>query len=254
MTLYNGDLIVAGRFTTAGGSPANRIALGRLFVARVGRWIQQRRPVISPVYNGELIAGGFFSLSGATQVKGIARWNGSSWQSLAGGLNPGGYIESMTVFGSDLLAAGFTTRAAMQYGGRCTLERNDVATVRNAVLRRHQTHGLQRRRVRLQPPLERLGLGRHERQHVQHGPRVRVSGRPPGIGYFPATSGWGVARRVGASWQQLGGTMDSDVVALTTYNGELIAAGFFDTVGGLVVNKMRAASMLNSAIRFDSGR
>jgi hypothetical protein len=41
------------------------------------------------VYNDDLIAGGTFSTAGGDVVNRIARWDGTSWHSLAGGMNTG---------------------------------------------------------------------------------------------------------------------------------------------------------------------
>ena len=78
LTVYNGELIAGGNFTTAGGVACNRIA----------RWNgSQWQPLgtgmsgtSSPfirtltVFNGELIAGGSFTTAGGVTCNYIARW------------------------------------------------------------------------------------------------------------------------------------------------------------------------------------
>lgn len=88
-------LIAGGRFTTAGGTPANYIA----------RWDGSNWLPMGTGFNGvvealaiwdpdgdgsqshQLIAAGAFTSAGATQVSRIARWNGSEWLPLGDGLN-----------------------------------------------------------------------------------------------------------------------------------------------------------------------
>ena len=96
LTVYNGELIAGGGFTTAGGNPPSRIA----------RWNGATwQPLDSgmnesvyalTVYNGELIAGGDFTTAGGNPASRIARWNGATWQPLASGMNS--YVEALTVY------------------------------------------------------------------------------------------------------------------------------------------------------------
>jgi hypothetical protein len=100
-------LFVAGTFTTAGGSPA----------ANIARW---NGTAWSPVGGGTedliaalavfdddgpgphpaaLYAGGLFAHAGGLPASSIARWNGSTWQPLAGGLD--GAVTSLAVFDDD---------------------------------------------------------------------------------------------------------------------------------------------------------
>lgn len=62
-------------------------------------------------WNGSLYAGGSFSRSSSSgSLNGIARWTGSRWESLAGGLQAGPYYElrvnGIDTIGSDLLLTG----------------------------------------------------------------------------------------------------------------------------------------------------
>jgi len=73
LTVYNGELIAGGEFSTAGGVTCNRIA----------RWngstwqplgTGMTAPVLAlTVYDGELIAGGTFTTAGGVTCNGIAR-------------------------------------------------------------------------------------------------------------------------------------------------------------------------------------
>lgn len=87
LAIFNDEIIVAGRFTAAGGATVNSIA----------RWNGQHwLPLTGPkgtgitssysevfalaVVNDELVVGGSFSQAGGIEVEGIARWNGGEWQ------------------------------------------------------------------------------------------------------------------------------------------------------------------------------
>lgn len=92
--LPSGDIIAGGGFTTAGGVTAKAIArwngsswspMGGAFLtgyanrtASVG--------AIRRLSNGDLIAGGDFYTVGNTRVNNIARWDGSAWMPMGGGL------------------------------------------------------------------------------------------------------------------------------------------------------------------------
>jgi hypothetical protein len=117
LVLYNSELIVAGRFTSAGGVPANNIA----------RWDGSRWAELKgssgvglnggaqalAVFGDNLVAGGNFTSAGGITVNHIARWDGADWTVLPRetelGLNNGsGFVNvfDLSVIDSDLFAAG----------------------------------------------------------------------------------------------------------------------------------------------------
>ncbi|AKT36056.1 uncharacterized protein CMC5_001690 [Chondromyces crocatus] len=79
-------LLVGGAFSSVGGIPAASVA-----TYDAGGWRAYDLPGAS-VYAlarddaGELYAGGLFSVEGSSETGGIARWSGSSWESVGGGL------------------------------------------------------------------------------------------------------------------------------------------------------------------------
>ncbi len=108
VVLSNGDLVVGGRFTTAGGVVVNNIARwnGAAWTGFSGGSYQDVR-ALAEMPNGDLIAGGDMTTIGGTNLNRIARWDGSSWSSLGTGLNGVGTVYSLTVTpGGDLIAAG----------------------------------------------------------------------------------------------------------------------------------------------------
>ncbi|HUV26086.1 MAG TPA: hypothetical protein VMW34_01855, partial [Anaerolineales bacterium] len=57
--------------------------------------------------NGNLYAGGRFSSAGGLPANNIAKWNGSTWSTLATGVTGGsGIIYALEIDGSNLYAAG----------------------------------------------------------------------------------------------------------------------------------------------------
>jgi hypothetical protein len=85
----NGDLLVGGDFDTAGGAPANNVA-----VWNGSNWspLAQGIPASNSVRtllqqpDGVLVTGGNFSVAGTNPVANIARWDGSAWQRFGSGL------------------------------------------------------------------------------------------------------------------------------------------------------------------------
>jgi hypothetical protein len=108
-TIYNGDLIVGGKFTGVDGVNANHIARwdGSTWSA-LGDGVNGKVNALV-VYNGNLIAGGEFFEAGGLPVNYIAIWNGSSWSDELGGV--GSIVTSLAVIGDDLYVGGYFTEA-----------------------------------------------------------------------------------------------------------------------------------------------
>lgn len=94
------------------------IAGGESFDPAIHRWNglywQPMDNVIGPiyalaVYDNELIAAGGFTQIGGANANYIARWNGTSWQSLGSGMN--GWVYSLLVCNGKLFAGGSFTLA-----------------------------------------------------------------------------------------------------------------------------------------------
>jgi len=107
--VHDGELIAAGWFDTAGGTPANNIA----------RWDGSQWQAIGAgisgdvfsllVHDGDLFAGGAFDTAGGTTASNIARWDGQAWHSLGTGTTGGyfdGLVFGLAAFEGDLVAGG----------------------------------------------------------------------------------------------------------------------------------------------------
>lgn len=116
-------LYAVGYFASAGGSPARNIAKwnGSNWSAvgsGLGGQMYEIANALAVFDDGTgpaLFAGGRFAMAGAIAVNGIAKWNGSTWSSLAGGTN--GSTYDLAVFddggGRALYAGGAFTTAGV---------------------------------------------------------------------------------------------------------------------------------------------
>lgn len=92
LTVFDGELIVAGSFLRAGDVLANKVArwngstwqpLGDLG----GSWRTPNGVFALSAFNGDLIVGGTFSIGTGNWIENIARWDGNSnWLPLGGGI------------------------------------------------------------------------------------------------------------------------------------------------------------------------
>src|SRR5262249_283822 len=141
LTVYNGNLIASGLFTSAGGTSASHVAqwnggswaplgggtayaaggsieynlnlvLGSgSFTYGLGQWNGANRQSLGgpggagalAVYNGDLVAGGQYPdpYNGMTVV---VKWNGSSWRPLVPGFN--GAVNAFAMHNGTLVAGG----------------------------------------------------------------------------------------------------------------------------------------------------
>lgn len=114
-TVFNGELIVGGAFTSAGGVAANYIARWDgnswqpLGTGVIDDGIGIGRVSDVEVYNGNLIAAGYFTKAGGVVASNIAAWDGSSWAPLGAGVDSLGLLEgvyTMTTYNGNLVVGG----------------------------------------------------------------------------------------------------------------------------------------------------
>lgn len=225
MVIYDGKLVVGGSFIEAGGETVSGIAAWD-----GARW----EPFVSPsgavgvtvsplgfvsalaVYDGDLYAAGMFPRAGGTvTVNNIARWNGTEWFALPGpsGAVGTGVVWDMTIVDGLLVAAGEFTSA----GG---VPANSIAAWNGSTW------------SSLDQPL----------------PDVHIMALAVFQGRLVASRGYvennfnidDIVWRVGGQWSVLGGQpqgrLNGSVRDLTTYDGSLVAGGFFTQAAGVTVN------------------
>jgi hypothetical protein len=125
LTVYNNQLIAAGRFTTAANSGGN------INASNIARWDGALWQTLDgpngegvngevfalTTYNGDLIAGGAFTSAGGNAANHIARWSATpGWQPLGAAPDDGvsGNVHALTTYQDDLIAAGAFTTAGDQ--------------------------------------------------------------------------------------------------------------------------------------------
>lgn len=154
------------------------------------------------VYHDSVVVGGWFAAASGNPVNCIARWNGSEWVSLDGGmLGPSPRVLAMTIYGDKLIAAGFFARAG-------SVPVNNIA----------QWDG------RGWAPLGAGTNGIVTALTVFEGDLV-VGGAFSSAGGAPATS---IARWNGTNWSAMGTGREEQVLALAELDGTLYAGSFFD--------------------------
>jgi trimeric autotransporter adhesin len=121
MVGYNGNLIVGGAFTNAGGNPDNYIAQwnginwsnlssGMTACSTCGGGVYSLA-----IYNGNLCVGGWFDSAGGISALNIVKWNGSNWSNI-------GSVGSLPLIVSTLYAYD----SVLYAGGQGIMENESV--------------------------------------------------------------------------------------------------------------------------------
>jgi len=241
LTVWNGDLSAAGHFETAGGQTVNRIARwdgsawhpftsgGEIGVS--GGNVGTNIVYALKGWNGDLVAGGWFNTAGGETVNRIARWDGSAWHPFSSGgqigvSSPGSgnpRVYALTVINGDLIAGGLITMA----GGQTI---NSIARWDGSTWHPFISGG-------------EIGVGSGWVQALMVWNGNLIAG-----GGFTTAGGQTVnriARWDGLAWHPFTaggqiGTSGQGVRALTAWNDDLIAGGWFATAGGKTVNNIAA--------------
>lgn len=209
--IYNGELIVAGKFTSIGGVSANRIAKwnGSTW-APLGSGVNGKVWALT-VYDGDLYVGGEFTMAGGITMDFIAKWNGSIWLDDLGDM--GSIVSSLTVYNNKLIIGGYFTDAD--------------GTPANHIVAFDDANGY--------VPLG-AGLGGTQGQVMA----LTVWNNQLVAGGFFTTAGGQPAAHIatwnGSTWSTLGSGISGIVYALSPYNGNLVAGGLFTGAGGNPAN------------------
>lgn len=107
LAVFNGELFAGGSFAAAGGNTAID------FIAKWNgaNWVAVGQGLSNYVYalhvwNGSLYAAGAFNDSGGTPMRGLARWDGTTWNTVGGSLNAGGTAYALGEFNGSLVVMG----------------------------------------------------------------------------------------------------------------------------------------------------
>ncbi|MFC2114115.1 PKD domain-containing protein [Bacteroidota bacterium] len=210
--VFDGDLIVAGKFTTAGGSAANYIA----------KWNGTSWDSLDTgmdgevnalaVYDGELYAGGQFIQAGNQGMNYIARWDGKSWGDVEGGMD--NYVTSMVVYNNELIIGGHF--------------KNTDKIPANNIVKWDGTNWV----------ALGSGMGSSQAQVLAltvYGNDLVAAGAFDSAGGVSANH---IAKWNGTAWATLGTGINNTVHSLFVYGGNLIAGGLFSSAGGNSANNI----------------
>ena len=207
LAMPNGDVVVGGRFTTAGGQPASNIARWDGSAWRpLGAGLDGEVAALAAMPNGDIIAAGLFAVAGDATAGSIARWDGVRWHALSSGMDYA--VLSLAILeGGELVA-----------GGEFTVAGGVVAT------------NVARWDGASWTP---MGAG-------ISGP-VRSLAALPGGGVVAAGDFWAsggsvnnIARWNGASWHPYGDGLNGPALSVAVLpSGGIFTGGEFTTAGGL---------------------
>lgn len=111
MQPFQGGLVVGGLLSSFGAQPVANIARFRLEGGvlsgggTLGDGLDHAVLALAE-HEGDLVAGGSFTHSGGTEVAGVARWDGESWQPIGAGL-PGVSVRALATYGGHLYAGAY---------------------------------------------------------------------------------------------------------------------------------------------------
>lgn len=227
MTMWDSDgsgpatpLLVLGGTFSIPGIGATHLATFEPTTHRWGAFPTQPNDAVTALAvmpDGALVIGGSFTAIGQTAARNVARWDGTSWSSLAGGLTIGGTLFSgvtamQAAPNGDLFVAGSFTSA----GG---IAAQNIARWDGS---------------RWWP----LGSGVQGVTCMT----FRANGRLAIGGWFVFAGGVfapRIAEWDGTAWTAFGTGMDWEVRAVVAMpNGDLVASGFFAFAGGVPVQNI----------------
>lgn len=207
----NGDLIIAGQFASVGGVAATNLV-------RYNWQTVQPIPasftggIASAVFMGNdlYVGGAFNSINDVPGTKSIARWDGSAWHSVGGGVEDG-YVSALYTDGTNLYAGG----SFQSIGG--------VAATAIARWDGMQWHAMG------EPFRAELPNVKPQVLDIDQLPTGRIV-----IGGDFYRSGTRMVRYLawwdGTQWQEIG-PPDGLVTALAVWNGGLYISGGFEKIG-----------------------
>lgn len=264
----DGALYAGGYFTTAGGTPANRIARwdGTSWSALGTGVVGTTRSVVHALTtgpSGDVYVGGAFLTAGGVVANGVARWDGQAWHALGGGVD--GEVRALAVgAGGGLFAAGaFSTAGGVSAAGIAEWDGTDWSALGTGLSNVAYTLAassdgslyvggvfteagdVTANHAARWDGTAWHSLGTGSGNGLDRGVyalTVEPTGDVYAGGYF-LTAGDSTANRIarwdGAEWSPLARGVDGDVRALTRGpGGGVYAGGAFSTADGLPANRI----------------
>ncbi len=215
VAVLGSDLYVAGDFLQVGGVDVRHIARwnGRAW-DDVGGGLSARSSTSGTVNSlavqgDSLIAGGFFTHAGdTTAAPNLARWNGSDWAPVGGGV--GDEVDVVCAHGGRLYVGGRFLSAGSTYAQRIAMWDGSAWTA--------------------------FGDGLGDNLNPSTVRAIAVSGDTVYAGgdflALADTTAGSIARWDGSAWDDLQGGVDGVVYALALFQGRLYVGGDFNRVAG----------------------
>jgi hypothetical protein len=217
LTLYKGELIAGGIFSSAGDTTVDGIArwdgtawhpLGQ------GTDLSGLDAAVLAllVYGDDLIAAGSFTKAGDAPAANVARWDGSAWHPLGAGVDAS-VLTMTTYLGSIAVGGMFTMAGDVEAGGLALWDGTAWSPIDSDV---------------------------PESDHPVMVTALTIDGVAL-IAGGDFRSGAGISEGVverwdGGQWTRLGDAANGAIAALTVWNGRLIAGGTFTKIGSTTVN------------------
>ena len=207
VTMYNGEIYVAGQFT----SPVSFLAKwdGTSWVS-VGGGINNIAVELN-VINGELHVGGTFTQAGGNTANRIAKWDGSSWSTYGVGFNQS--CQEIVEYNGEIIACG-------QFGWSGTNQVTGIARWTGT---------------------EWLNLGGSTNSNVYAALVDTIANElyiGGDFGMAGSTAATRIAKWNGSSWSALGGGAGGQVNDIIRYGNDIIVGGQFTSIGGMPANRI----------------
>ena len=214
LAVYNGELYAGGKFDSAGGVLVNNIVKwnGTVWSAVDGGVLPNSTQGYGinalAVHNGALYVGGQFHSAGGISVSNIAKWNGSSWAVVGGGIGDTiAFVRGLFDFEGKLYAGGGFLSAGPVTAWNIA-SWNDTSW-------------------------SAVGGG------ISFDAEVVTFNGSDGILYAGGSFGQAggtlvqnIAKWDGSSWSDLGGGVDGYIASISIFNGTLLVAGAYHNAGG----------------------
>jgi hypothetical protein len=217
--IFNNELYVGGSFTTAGGVSANYIAKwnGSNW-SSVGAGLNNAGGnggvFTMIVYNNELYVGGFFTSAGSVPANGIAKWNGTTWSSVGGGVTfsaSAGMITSLEVLNNELYVGGlYTSAGSVSANGIAKWNGSNWYALGTGI---NYPNG----------PISGIGMKAYNNE-------IYISGNISSAGGVSVNN---IAKWNGSTWATVGTGLNNNAYTMASYNNELYVGGIFTTAGGI---------------------
>lgn len=215
----SGHLWVGGYFSMAGNTPARgiaRYANGQFESLGDGFSVSSLiRPTSVEYFNSDIIVGGISSImmeGSPLPVGGVARWNGTGWASLGGGVSgASAQVHALAVKGGTLYVGGSFTQVG-------SVPANNIARWNGSTW-------------------DSLGAGANNTVFAiaLSGDTVYIGGQFTQAGGRPASR---VARWFGGAWDSLGAGTNGTVRTLAVHGVNVYAGGGFSAAGGATAQRI----------------